>query len=150
MVMATLHTNDAVGAITRLVDMGIEPFLLSSSVLGVLAQRLVRQLCSTCREQVPAEAMQHAAFPEATLPQMVWRAKGCAQCNHTGFTGRTGIYELLPIDEELKRLIHDGAGEHALRKHAEDHGMRNLRQDGMRWIAEGITTPEEILRVTRS
>jgi general secretion pathway protein E len=150
MVMATLHTNDAVGAITRLVDMGIEPFLLSSSVLGVLAQRLVRQLCSACREQVPAEAMQHAAFPEATLPQMVWRAKGCAQCNHTGFNGRTGIYELLPIDEELKRLIHDGAGEHALRKHAEDHGMRNLRQDGMRWIAEGITTPEEILRVTRS
>jgi general secretion pathway protein E len=149
-VMATLHTNDAVGAITRLVDMGIEPFLLSSSVLGVLAQRLVRQLCPTCREPVSVDALQQAAFPDTPLPAMVWRAKGCAQCNHTGYSGRTGIYELLPIDEELKRLIHDGAGEHALRDHAEKKGMRNLRQDGMRWVAEGITTPEEILRVTRS
>ena len=150
MVMATLHTNDAVGAITRLVDMGIEPFLLSSSVLGVLAQRLVRQLCSACKEQVPVDALQQAAFPEAQLPALVWRAKACPKCNHTGYAGRTGIYELLPIDEELKRLIHDGEGEHALRQHAEKRGMRNLRQDGMRWIAEGITTPEEILRVTRN
>ena len=150
MVMATLHTNDAVGAITRLVDMGIEPFLLSSSVLGVLAQRLVRQLCSACKEQVPVDPLQQAAFPEAQLPALVWRAQACPQCNHTGYAGRTGIYELLPIDEELKRLIHDGEGEHALRQHAEKRGMRNLRQDGMRWIAEGITTPEEILRVTRS
>jgi len=150
MVMATLHTNDAVGAITRLVDMGIEPFLLSSSVLGVLAQRLVRQLCSACKEQVPVDPLQQAAFPEAQLPALVWRAQACPQCNQTGYAGRTGIYELLPIDEELKRLIHDGEGEHALRQHAEKRGMRNLRQDGMRWIAEGITTPEEILRVTRS
>jgi general secretion pathway protein E len=150
MVMATLHTNDAVGAITRLIDMGIEPFLLSSSVLGVLAQRLVRQLCLVCREQVPLEAAQQAAFPDTPLPSLVWRAKGCPQCNHTGYSGRTGIYEFMPIDDELKRLIHDGAAEYLLSQHAEKCGMRNLRQDGVRWIAQGVSTPEEILRVTRS
>ena len=150
LVMATLHTNDSVGAVTRLVDMGVEPFLLSSSVLGVLAQRLVRRLCTACRRPVATDAALREAFAGDTLPDEVWHPVGCPVCNGTGYQGRTGIYELLPIDDGLRTLMHDGASEQALRAHAERHGMRSLRQDGVRWLADGTTAPEEILRVTRS
>ncbi len=125
LVLATLHTNDAVGATTRLVDMGVEPYLLASSLLGVLAQRLVRKLCASCNKA------------------------GCSSCSNTGYSGRTGIYELFTLDEEAKRLIHSRAPEEALRAHAARTGMRSLREDAQRWVASGLTSLEEVLRVTR-
>ena len=137
-VLASLHTNDAVSAITRLTDMGIEPFLLSSSLLGVLAQRLVRRLCPACRREERG--------PDGA-PR--WVPVGCAQCNQSGFKGRTGIHELFVIDEEARRIIHDGGNEHALRDAARRRGMRTMREDGQRWVAAGVTTDDEILRVTR-
>ena len=135
LVLATLHTNDAASAVTRLIDMGIEPFLLSSSVLGVLAQRLVRKLCPHCKAPEPSG--------------QAFRAVGCPQCSHTGYIGRTGIYELLTVDDELRRLIHNAANDNDIRKHAERIGMVPMRSDALRWVSAGVTSMEEVLRVTR-
>jgi general secretion pathway protein E len=151
LVLATLHTNDAASAVTRMADMGVEPYLLSSSLLGVLAQRLVRTLCGECRvarAPTPGEARLVAASglpPLATLHHPV----GCDACNGTGYRGRTGIYELIVVDAAIRRMIHDGAGEIALRDAARASGMRTLRGDGARWLADGTTSLEELLRVTR-
>ena len=131
LVLATLHTNDAVGAVTRLVDMGIEPFLVASTLLGVLAQRLVRTLCLTCQG----------------LAQAV--GQSCHACGSTGYQGRTGLYELLRVDEELKGLIHDRVAEAKLRELAIARGLRTLHDDGLRLVAEGRTSMEEVLRVSR-
>jgi general secretion pathway protein E len=147
LVFATLHTNDAVSAVTRLVDMGIEPFLLASSLLGVGAQRLVRRLCQECRQTVDKHLLQFQS--PAPVPQFCYRARGCVTCNHSGYRGRTGIYELLVVDNELRRLIHDRASEQALREYAISGGMSSLRDDGMRLAALGITSLEEVARVTR-
>ncbi len=125
LVLATLHTNDAPSAVTRLVDMGVEPFLLSSSLLGVLAQRLVRKVCPACRGQ------------------------GCDACAHSGYQGRQGLFELMVIDDPLRALIHERAPEAALREHALTQGMVPLRQAGEALVAQGITTAEEVWRVTR-
>jgi general secretion pathway protein E len=135
LVLATIHTNDAASSITRLVDMGIEPFLLSSSVLGVLAQRLVRKLCPHCKQPEPSG--------------QGFRADGCAQCGHTGYVGRTGIYELLSIDDDVRMLVHNNGNETDIRRQAEKAGMLPMRSDAMRWVAAGITSQEEVLRVTR-
>jgi len=137
LVLATLHTNDAVSAVTRLTDMGVEPFLLASSLLGVLAQRLVRRLCTHCRA------------PHEEDGQVVYRPVGCPHCNHTGYSGRTGIHELFVVDEEVRRLVHEGRDEQALRHAAVAAGMQSMRQDGERWVRDGVTSPEEIVRVTR-
>jgi general secretion pathway protein E len=136
LVLATLHTNDSVSAVNRLIDMGVEPFLLASSMLGVLAQRLVRRLCVHCKQADPAAPG-------------TWRPTGCAACNHTGYSGRTGIHELFCIDDDIRSLIHQGAGEQALRGAARRAGMFSMREDGERWVRSGATAPEEILRVTR-
>jgi len=151
LVLATLHTNDAASAITRLADMGVEPYLLASSLLGVLAQRLVRTLCPHCRTRTRPTDGEGRLLEELGLPatQPIAHAPGCAQCNHTGFSGRTGVYELLRIDGTLRRLIHDGAGEMALRDGALRAGMQRLRRDGARWIADGSTSLAELARVTR-
>ncbi|TSE37899.1 putative type II secretion system protein HxcR [Tepidimonas fonticaldi] len=125
LVLATLHTNDAPSAVTRLVDMGIEPFLLSSSLLGVLAQRLVRKVCPACG------------------------GAGCADCGQAGYAGRTGLFELMVVDEGLRALIHDRAPEAALRAHALQHGLVPLRQAGDALVAQGVTSAEEVWRVTR-
>jgi len=135
LVLATLHTNDSVSALTRLTDMGVEPFLLSSSLLGVLAQRLVRKLCPACREPVPG--------------QTTWRAVGCQACNHTGYSGRTGIHELFVVDDSVRTQIHGALGEQIIRQTAQAAGMRTMRQDGQRWIDAGATSAEEVMRVTR-
>ncbi len=149
LVLATLHTNDATGAVTRLVDMGVEPFLLSSSLLGVLAQRLLRKLCPSCRRPYTPDAAESAAFNGKPVPAQLYAAVGCAECNWTGYSGRTGIYELLEVDADMQRMIHDCAPEQQLRQHVAAKGMINLREDGMRWVAAGETTLEEVLRVTR-
>jgi general secretion pathway protein E len=149
LVIATLHTNDAVSAVTRLKDMGIEPFLLGSSLIGVLAQRLVRKLCPHCKTSYKPTAKEWATLAASKPPAEVFRAQGCDECNQTGYRGRTGLYELMTVDEPLRRLIHDSAGEHVIRKHAEEHGLRLLREDGLRWVVAGETSIEEVLRVTR-
>ncbi len=137
LVLATLHTNDAPSAVTRLADMGIEPFLLSSSLLGVLGQRLVRKLCPHCRKLEVVEG------------RTVFRAVGCTECGNSGYTGRSGVYELLVVDEGIQKLIHENAGEAAIRDAALARGMRTMRMDGERYIGNGTTSPEEIIRVTR-
>ncbi|WP_296748971.1 type II secretion system ATPase GspE [Thiobacillus sp.] len=149
LVLATLHTNDAASSVTRLIDMGIEPFLLASSLLGVLGQRLVRRLCPLCRQPHEAGDKEIAALGQPAPNGPLYRAVGCPNCNSTGYRGRTGIYELFAVDETLRRMIHDGAAEQDLRAYAMAHGMVSLRQDGMRWVRAGDTALEEVLRVTR-
>ncbi|MGS0743509.1 type II secretion system ATPase GspE [Glaciimonas sp. GG7] len=133
LVLATLHTNDSAAAVTRLLDMGIEPFLLSSSLLGVVAQRLVRKLCTHCRVH----------------DGMHWQAVGCSQCGHTGYQGRIGVYELLQATDEIQALIHQRASEAEIQKVAQRDGMTTMRQDGERWLQDGTTTQAELLRVTK-
>ena len=149
LVIATLHTNDAASAVTRLADMGIESFLLGSSLIGVLAQRLVRKLCPHCKTAYAPSAQEWAVLDSSVPPARVFQANGCDECNHSGYRGRTGLYELLTVDDPLRRLIHDNAGEHLIRQHAESHGMKTLRADGLRWVLAGETSIEEVLRVTR-
>lgn len=149
LVLSTLHTNSAVGAVTRLHDMGIEPFLLSSSLLGVLAQRLVRVLCPDCREPRPADASECQLLgADSRKPPIIYHARGCATCNQLGYRGRTGIYEVIAVDEELRRLIHSNVSEQELESHARKSSP-SIRADGMRKVLEGATTLEEVLRVTR-
>ncbi|MBN9131761.1 MAG: type II secretion system ATPase GspE [Nitrosospira multiformis] len=152
LVFATLHTNDAISAVTRLVDMGVEPFLLASSLIGVGAQRLVRRLCLDCRQPWDKDMGNMGKFPSlGSFPasRILYKAQGCAVCNHSGYQGRTGIYELLAVDNDLRRRIHDRASEQDLREYVVSAGMRLLRDDGMRLAAQGITSPEEVVRVTR-
>jgi general secretion pathway protein E len=149
LVLATLHTNDAPGAVTRLIDMGIEPYLLASTLNGVLAQRLVRKLCAECRVPYEPDAKERSVFGRAS-PDRLYRAVGCGACNFSGFKGRTGIYELFTADDESRRLIHDTAPESALRDLAVRNGMVRLREDGLRWVRDGATSLDEVLRVTRT
>ncbi|MFK0089238.1 type II secretion system ATPase GspE [Pseudomonas sp. NPDC090755] len=149
LVLSTLHTNSAVGAVTRLVDMGVEPFLLSTSLLGVLAQRLVRVLCPHCKRETQADeaACAHLGLNPATPPRL-WHALGCDACQHNGYRGRQGIYELVVLDETLRQLIHQGAGEAELARHARQYGA-SLFSDGRDKVLAGVTSLEELLRVTR-
>ena len=133
LVLATLHTNDAAAAVTRLLDMGIEPFLLSSSLLGVMAQRLVRKLCVHCKRN----------------DGQAWHAVGCDKCGMTGYQGRVGVYELLETTEEIRAQIHNRASEAEIRSAAQKVGMKTMREDGERWLREGVTTHAELLRVTK-
>jgi len=150
LVLATLHTNDSASAVTRLVDMGVEPFLLASSLIGVLAQRLVRRLCLVCRQSYAPDAAELAQFEHTAPPAALYRAVGCAACNNTGYQGRMGIYELLEVDERLRQMIHERASDQKIREYCVTGGaLRSLKGDGMRWVASGDTTLEEVLRVTR-
>ena len=148
LVLATLHTNEDAAAVTGLVDMGVEPFLLASTLRGVLAQRLVRRLCPNCCHERAAMDGEREVFGTA-CPPLMKSAAGCDACGHTGYAGRTGIYELVVADAGFERLVHDGADEAGLRGHARAAGARSLREDGLRLLAEGATSPEELLRVTR-
>ncbi|MDH5537830.1 MAG: type II secretion system ATPase GspE [Rhizobacter sp.] len=134
LVLATVHTNDAPSTVTRMIDMGVEPFLLSSSLLGVLAQRLVRKLCPQCKK------------PDG---QGRFHPVGCAACSQTGYKGRTGVYELMTVDDKVRALIHSRAAESQIFVAAEAAGLRSMREDGQRLVDEGITSPEEVMRVTR-
>ena len=149
LVMSTLHTNTAIGAITRLRDMGVEPFLLSSSLLGVLAQRLVRKLCSHCREPYEAD---HASCElleiDPSTPPTLYRGTGCEKCYQTGFSGRIGIFELIEIDSAMREAIHDGGGELELERIARTQ-TQSIRHSGIASILSGDTTLDEVVRVTQ-
>ena len=149
LVLATLHTNDSVSAVTRLVDMGIEPFLLASSISGVLAQRLVRRLCIACREPYQAGRRERDLFREWLLPDTLYRPRGCAECGHTGYSGRAGIFEIFELDPPRRTLIHDGAAEQVIRDKASAGQLHSLRADALRWVTSGATSVEEVLRVIR-
>lgn len=149
LVLSTLHTNTAIGAITRLRDMGIEPFLISSSLLGVLAQRLVRTLCPACKTAYEASKEQKKVFGLSKQDSLtLYKAEGCEECNFKGYRGRTGIHELLLIDEKVQELIHAEAGEQKLEKQIRHH-TPSIREDGLKKVREGITTLEEVMRVTK-
>ncbi|HQR02571.1 MAG: type II secretion system ATPase GspE [Proteobacteria bacterium] len=135
LVLATLHTNDSTSAITRLIDMGVERFLLASSLRAVLAQRLLRCLCPLCRQ------------PETTTDSQRWTARGCPACGQSGYQGRTGIFEMVEMNDTLAQMIHDAAPEADLRHHAALAGTRTLHEDGLRLLADGTTSREELLRV---
>jgi general secretion pathway protein E len=148
MVLSTLHTNTAIGAVTRLQDMGVEPFLLSSSLLAVMAQRLIRLLCNECKEAVVPSASERALLrlsDDAVVE--LYRPVGCARCNGSGYRGRTGIYELIEVDDALRQAIHDGAGEQEMLALARQR-FPGIEQDGRRRILAGETSIEEVLRVT--
>ncbi|MDH3645426.1 MAG: type II secretion system ATPase GspE [Gammaproteobacteria bacterium] len=147
LVLSTLHTNTAVGAVTRLRDMGVEPFLLSSSVVGVVAQRLVRVLCATCKKPYTATEQERALLNVDEVSVQLYQASSCDLCNRSGFRGRTGIYELVLVDDTLRTMIHDGAGEHELEQYARTL-TPSIRYDGRRKVLEGETTLPEVLRVT--
>ena len=150
LVFSTLHTNDAPGAITRLQDMGCEPYLFSSVLNGVLAQRLVRRICDVCRAPKVADSAELAALGvTVTGAEELFHGKGCDECRGTGYRGRTGIYELLRITEEVRSLIVRKASGGELRRHAVAHGMLTLREDGWAKACAGVTTVAEILRVTQ-
>ena len=149
LVMSTLHTNTAVGAVTRLRDMGVEPFLLSSSLVGVLAQRLVRMLCKDCRKTVePTDRERTFLGLDAADRAPVFKPVGCKECGGSGFRGRTGIYELISLDDTMRTMIHDGASEHELEAYARQLGP-GIRDDGRFKVLAGDTTIEEVLRVTQ-
>ena len=149
MVMSTLHTNTAAGAITRMEDMGVEPFLLSSSLLGVLAQRLVRTLCPHCKEaHLPDDEEKILLALPSDNQATIYRAVGCDECNQKGYKGRTGIHELLVIDEKVREHIHNGKGEQAIEKYVRKF-TPSIRRDGFDKVMAGHTTLEEVLRVTR-
>ena len=149
LVLSTLHTNTAAGAITRLEDMGIEPFLLSSSLLSVLSQRLVRTLCADCKKphQPTAGELEVLGLPVGT-EATIYNPIGCVSCNHTGYRGRTGIHEQLIVDEKVREMMHDGRGEQAIEKYVRKT-TPSIRQDGCDKVIKGETSLEEVLRVTR-
>lgn len=147
LVFSTLHTNTAVGAVTRLHDMGIEPFLLSSSLLAVVAQRLVRVLCPACRVAYDPDESEQLVL-KIKAGQKIYRAKGCDSCNYTGYKGRSGIYELIMIDDKLRTMIHDGSSEMDLEAYARTKSP-GIRDHGRVKVMAGETTLEEVLRVTR-
>ena len=149
LVLSTLHTNSAVGAITRLRDMGVEPFLLSSSLIGVLAQRLVRRLCKHCRTPYTASAADCEVLAVAAdAPPTLYRPAGCEHCNQSGYRGRSGIFELVIMDSTLQSMVHDGASEMGLEHHARELGP-GISDDGRERVLAGITSLEEFVRVIR-
>ncbi len=154
LVFATLHTNDALSSINRLQDMGVEPYLIASSLVMVQAQRLVRRLCPHCKAaKVPDakdfEVLEVTADVFAGVTE-IYEAVGCDQCMQTGFIGRIAIYEIATVSDNLRNAIHEGKGLLQMRKISRREGMKTLRGDGARHVARGITTVDEVLRVTRS
>ena len=151
LVLSTVHTNDAPGTVTRLMDMGIEPFLISSSVILILAQRLIRKICSECREQIkvhPQLLIDLGVPPDEAKNFNVYKGKGCAICSGTGYKGRVGLYEVMVMKEEVKELVLSRSSASEIKKEAIRLGMKTLRQSGIHKAKEGLTTIEEVLRAT--
>ncbi len=151
LVFSTIHTNDAPTTINRLVDMGIPPYLVSSALVLIQAQRLVRRICPQCREKIKVEEkmLERAGIPEGTFPDnMVFKGKGCGNCNQTGYRGRVGLYEVMPISPAMRTMILKGATADTVAKQADSDGMKNLRVDGIEKVKQGVTTIEELMRET--
>jgi type IV pilus assembly protein PilB len=151
LVLSTLHTNDAPATISRLLNMGVEPFLITASVNLVLAQRLARKICTECRKplEVDPQSLRDMGFSEEMLKDLViQKGAGCSNCSGTGYKGRIALYEVMRFTEGLKEMVLQGASSAELKMAAAKLGMSTLRMSGIRKIAEGITTPEEVLRVT--
>lgn len=151
LVFSTLHTNDAPSAVTRLVDIGIKPFLVSSSIRAVMAQRLIRKVCSECAQPYAptAEELRALNLDRAQLSEARFRkGHGCDRCRGSGYRGRSGIFEIFTVTDEIRTLINDGASVSTIRQRARDLGMRTLREDGIRKVVAGITTPEEVISIT--
>jgi len=151
LVLSTLHTNDAPGAVTRLVDMGVEPFLISSTLMGILAQRLVRTICKKCRTPFEPTEQQLSLLnlsPHDLGEKVFYYGRGCSNCNDTGYKGRKGIYELLIVSDAIRALINERAPTVVLRQKAVELGMITLREDGLRSIFDGDTTIEEVVKYT--
>jgi general secretion pathway protein E/type IV pilus assembly protein PilB len=150
LVFSTLHTNDAPGALTRLIDMGVEPFLVVSSVELVLAQRLVRLICTQCSQPLPVDDIDRLRDEFGVdLPDNFYQGRGCRACQHTGYRGRQGVFEMMPITDPIRQLVLDHASSSQVRRVAMQEGMQTLRQDGWRLIQQGRTTLEELMRVTK-
>lgn len=153
MVFSTLHTNDAPSAVSRLVDIGIKPFLVSASIRSVLAQRLVRKVCPKCKESTEPDTRSLNALgirPEQISNATFMAGKGCDHCNNTGFRGRIGVFEMFNINEEIEQMIYEEVSLVALRERSREMGMRTMREDGIRKVLAGVTTPEEVLKTTVS
>ena len=151
LVFSTLHTNDAPSAVTRLIDIGVKPFLVSSSIRAIMAQRLVRKICSKCKEEFRPEEAQLRALSiseETAKTATFYRGAGCADCNKTGYRGCAGIFEIFVIDDEVRKLINDKVPSSVIRKRARELGMRTLREDGIRKVLAGMTTAEEVISIT--
>ena len=151
LVFSTLHTNDAPSAIARLLDLGLEPFLVTATLEGIVAQRLVRKICLNCKtEYTPSEEqlMELELRPEDVAGKMFYYGKGCEDCNNTGYRGRQGMYEIMMLDDEMRDLIIKHASTQVLRIEAKKRGMRTLRQSGLMAIYDGVTTIEEVVRET--
>ncbi len=150
LVFSTLHTNDAAGGVSRLIDMGIDPFLITSSVEAFMAQRLVRKICEQCKEKVRVSKVELGMDIDGVGDELeIFRGRGCRECNNTGYKGRTGIYEILLVSDEIKRLITQKASSDVIRECAVKLGMKTVRQSGWEKVLAGITTPEEVIRVTQ-
>ena len=152
LVLSTLHTNDAPSSITRLINIGVEPYLISAAVNAVLAQRLVRKICENCKAQITEVPERVAAYLTKfnANPEKLYQGAGCEACRHTGYRGRLGTYELLTLTDEVRDVISAGPGLNELRRSAHDTGMRTLREDGLQKIAAGLTTVDELMRVTET
>jgi type II secretory ATPase GspE/PulE/Tfp pilus assembly ATPase PilB-like protein len=149
LVFSTLHTNDAPTAVTRLVDMGLEPFLVASTVEGLMAQRLVRRICKSCKKELKGSESEVSSLLPPDV-KTVWKGTGCDDCRGTGYRGRQGVFELLVVDDEMREMILKREAANRLKKYAIDHGMRTLRDDGWDRVRAGVTTAEEVLRITKS
>jgi type IV pilus assembly protein PilB len=151
LVLSTLHTNDAPSTINRLMNMGIEPFLVATSVNLICAQRLVRRICKECKEDInmPAQALVDVGLsPEEASKTRLKKGRGCSSCNNTGYRGRVGLYEVMDISEEIRELVLSGASAMELRRKAMEEGMFSLRRSGLMKIQDGLTTVEEVVRET--
>jgi general secretion pathway protein E len=149
LVLSTLHTNSAVGSVTRLIDMGVERYLLAPMLVGLVAQRLVRRLCPHCKEPVTATQADHDALGGALeTGARIWRARGCAECRDDGYRGRLGLYEVVEVDERFQSLIHDGASDAELTQAAREIGP-TLLDDAATKVLAGLTTVDEVFRVVQ-
>jgi general secretion pathway protein E/type IV pilus assembly protein PilB len=149
LVFSTLHTNDAPGAYTRLADMGVEAYLVASTVEGVLAQRLVRKLCPLCKEEYHPKPDELPPDMPKPLPERLWRPVGCRECRETGYSGRVGVFELIKNDPVIRKLCVESASAGQIREYAIKNGMTTLRQDGWNKVIAGITSVEDVLRITK-
>src|SRR5436309_3657857 len=152
LVFSTLHTNDAPSAVTRLIDMGVKPFLVASAVRAIMAQRLVRKICPKCKEPYTATEYEMRALdldPTEVAKTTLFKGRGCGDCSRTGYRGRTGIYEMFSVDEEVRGLIYERVPSNVLRTRARELGMKTLREDGVRKIMAGVSTPEEVISITQ-